>query len=45
MPDDELRDTIGGWKTKKNSGRKYGNKHGAGYSIQKLKAAIDEIGF
>jgi integrase len=45
VPDDELRDCIGGWKGKKNSGRKYGNKHGAGYSIQKLKAAIDEIGF
>jgi hypothetical protein len=44
-PDDELRDYIGGWKGKKNSGRKYGNKHGAGYSIQKLKEAIDQIGF
>ena len=45
VPDAELRDAIGGWTTgKKNSGRKYGNKHGAGYPIKVLKAAIDEIG-
>jgi integrase len=46
VPDAELRDAIGGWTTgKKNSGRKYGNKHGAGYPIKVLKAAIDKIGF
>lgn len=46
VPDAELRDAIGGWTTgKKNSGRKYGNKHGAGYPIKVLKAAIDRIGF
>jgi hypothetical protein len=46
VPDAELRDAIGGWTTgKKNSGRKYGNKHGAGYPIKALKAAIDKIGF
>jgi hypothetical protein len=45
VPDDELRGCTGGWKSKKNGGRKYGNKHGAGYSIKKLKAAIDKIGF
>lgn len=46
VPDAELRDAIGGWTTgKKNSGRKYGNKHGAGYPIKMLKAAIDKIGF
>ncbi len=44
--DDELRDAIGGWTTgKKNSGRKYGNKHGKGYPIKELKKAIDTIGF
>jgi integrase len=46
VPDVELRDTIGGWTTgKKNSGRKYGNKHGAGYPISVLRKAIDKIGF
>lgn len=46
VPDAELRDYIGGWADgkKKNSGRKYGNKHGRGYAIKKLKAAIDTIG-
>ncbi len=44
--DNELRDAIGGWTTgKKNSGRKYGNKHGAGYPIAVLRKTIDKIGF
>jgi integrase len=46
VPDDELRCAIGGWTDgKKSSGRKYGNKHGKGYPIKVLKAAIDTIGF
>jgi integrase len=46
VSDAELRDAIGGWTDgKKNSGRKYGNKHGKGYPIKVLKAAIDKIGF
>jgi integrase len=45
VPDAELRDAIGGWTDgKKNSGRKYGNKHGKGYPIKVLKRAIDTIG-
>ncbi len=45
VPDAELRDYIGGWTDgKKNSGRKYGNKHGRGYPIKVLKKAIDTIG-
>ncbi len=45
VPDAELRDCIGGWRNKKNAGTKYGTKHGKGFSIKKLKAAIDKIGF
>lgn len=45
VADAELRDAIGGWTDgKKNSGRKYGNKHGKGYPIKRLKKAIDTIG-
>jgi integrase len=46
VPDAELRDYVGGWTDgKKNSGRKYGNKHGRGYPIKVLRKAIDTIGF
>jgi hypothetical protein len=45
VPDAELRDAIGGWTDgKKNSGRKYGNRHGAGYPLKMLRQAIDTIG-
>jgi integrase len=45
VPDAELPDAIGGWTDgKKNSGRRYGNKHGKGYPIKVLKKAIDTIG-
>jgi integrase len=47
IPDESLREAVGGWangKTKKSS-RKYGNKHGKGFPLSKLKEAIDKIGF
>jgi integrase len=47
IPDESLREAVGGWangKTKKSS-RKYGNKHGKGFPLSKLKEAIDVIGF
>lgn len=46
IPDESLREAIGGWangKGKKTS-RKYGNKHGKGFPITMLKEAIDTIG-
>lgn len=45
VPED-LREAIGGWADgKKKTSRKYGNKHGRGFPIKMLKAAIDKIGF
>jgi len=47
IPDESLREAVGGWangKTKKSS-RKYGNKHGKGFPLSMLKEAIDKIGF
>jgi hypothetical protein len=38
--DDELRNAVGGWTNKKNSGEDYGK-----FSIKALKKAIDKIGF
>jgi len=47
IPDESLREAIGGWANgkKKNTSRKYGNKHGKGFPITMLKKAIDKIGF
>jgi len=47
IPDESLREAIGGWANgkKKKTSRKYGNKHGAGYPLSVLKDAIDRIGF
>jgi integrase len=47
IPDESLREAVGGWANgkRKKSSRKYGNKHGAGFPITKLKEAIDCIGF
>ena len=47
IPDESLREAIGGWANgkRKKSSRKYGNKHGAGFPLAKLKEAIDVIGF
>ena len=47
IPDESLREAVGGWANgkRKKSSRKYGNKHGAGFPITKLKEAIDKIGF
>ena len=46
VPDEALREAIGGWANgkKKKTSRKYGNKHGAGYPLKMLKEAIDTIG-
>jgi hypothetical protein len=47
ISDESLREAVGGWangKTKKSS-RKYGNKHGKGFPLSKLREAIDRIGF
>lgn len=45
VPDEALREAIGGWADgKKKTSRKYGNKHGRGFPIKMLKAAIDKIG-
>ncbi len=47
ISDESLREAVGGWangKTKKSS-RKYGNKHGKGFPLSKLREAIDCIGF
>lgn len=45
IPED-VREAIGGWADgKKKTSRKYGNKHGRGFPIKMLKAAIDKIGF
>jgi hypothetical protein len=46
IPDGRLRRAIGGWANgrKKKPSRKYGNKHGAGFSITKLKKTVDKIG-
>jgi integrase len=45
VPED-VREAVGGWANgkKKKTSRKYGNKHGAGYPLSVLKAAIDKIG-
>ena len=47
IPDESLREAIGGWANgkKKKTSRKYGNKHGKGFPITMLKEAIDKIGF
>jgi integrase len=47
IPDESLREAIGGWANgkKKKTSRKYGNKHGKGFPITMLKEAIDQIGF
>jgi integrase len=46
VPED-VREAVGGWANgkKKKTSRKYGNKHGAGYPLSRLKEAIDCIGF
>jgi integrase len=45
VPDEALREAIGGWAGgKKKTSRKYGNKHGRGFPIKMLKAAMDKIG-
>jgi len=47
IPDESLREAIGGWANgkKKKTSRKYGNKHGKGFPITILKEAIGKIGF
>lgn len=47
IPDESLREAIGGWANgkKKKTSRKYGNKHGKGFPLSMLKKAIDKIGF
>jgi integrase len=47
IPDESLREAIGGWANgkKKKTSRKYGNKHGKGFPLSMLKEAIDKIGF
>ena len=46
VPED-VREAVGGWANgkKKKTSRKYGNKHGAGYPLSRLKEAVDKIGF
>jgi integrase len=47
IPDESLREAIGGWANgkKKKTSRKYGNKHGKGFPLSMLKEAVDKIGF